>query len=54
MLDKEINTVHDLTRAYHMGAMDALNLKIGRAGGVTKARLLRDVCASLRRSGPNG
>jgi L-alanine-DL-glutamate epimerase-like enolase superfamily enzyme len=23
MLDEEINTVHDLTRAYHMGAMDA-------------------------------
>ena len=54
MLDEEINTVHDLTRAYHMGAMDALNLKIGRVGGVTKARLLRDVCASRRRSGPNG
>jgi L-alanine-DL-glutamate epimerase-like enolase superfamily enzyme len=48
MLDEEINTVHDLTRAYHMGAMDALNLKIGRVGGITKARLIRDVCASLR------
>jgi L-alanine-DL-glutamate epimerase-like enolase superfamily enzyme len=48
MLDEEINTVHDLTRAYHMGAMDALNLKIGRVGGLTKARLLRDVCASLK------
>jgi L-alanine-DL-glutamate epimerase-like enolase superfamily enzyme len=48
MLDEEINTVHDLTRAYHMGAMDALNLKIGRLGGITKTRLLRDVCASLR------
>jgi L-alanine-DL-glutamate epimerase-like enolase superfamily enzyme len=48
MLDEEINTVHDLTRAYHMGAIDALNLKMGRVGGITKARLLRDVCASLR------
>lgn len=48
MLDEEIKTVHDLTRAYHMGAMDALNLKIGRVGGITKARLIRDLCASLR------
>ena len=48
MLDEEISTVHDLTRAYHMGALDALNLKTGRVGGITKARLLRDVCASLR------
>jgi L-alanine-DL-glutamate epimerase-like enolase superfamily enzyme len=48
MLDEEINTVHDLTRAYHMGAIDALNLKTGRVGGITKARLIRDVCASLR------
>jgi L-alanine-DL-glutamate epimerase-like enolase superfamily enzyme len=48
MLDEEINTVHDLTKAYHIGAIDALNLKTGRVGGITKARLIRDVCASLR------
>jgi L-alanine-DL-glutamate epimerase-like enolase superfamily enzyme len=48
MLDEEINTIHDLTRAYHMGAMDALNLKMGRVGGITRACLMRDVCAALK------
>jgi cis-L-3-hydroxyproline dehydratase len=48
MLDEVICDIHDLSRAYWMGAMDALNLKMGRVGGITRARLLRDVCASLR------
>jgi L-alanine-DL-glutamate epimerase-like enolase superfamily enzyme len=31
-----------------MGAMDALNLKMGRVGGITKARLMRDACTALK------
>lgn len=40
-----IKTPKDLGRAIHDGAIGGVNIKIGRVGGVTKARFLRDMCA---------
>src|SRR3954453_507822 len=45
VLDEVITDVHALTRAY--GAMEGVNLKLGRVGGLTKARLLRDLGSEL-------
>jgi L-alanine-DL-glutamate epimerase-like enolase superfamily enzyme len=40
-----IKTPKDLGRAIHEGAIAGVNIKIGRVGGVTKAKLMRDMCA---------
>ena len=45
VLDEVITDVHALTRAY--GAMEGVNLKLGRVGGLTKARLMRDLGQEL-------
>ena len=45
VLDEVITDVQALIRAY--GAMEAINLKIGRVGGLTKARLIRDLGTEL-------
>ena len=45
VLDEVITDVHALTRAY--GAMEGVNLKLGRVGGLTKARLIRDLGCEL-------
>ncbi|MBE2317757.1 mandelate racemase [Solirubrobacter sp. CPCC 204708] len=45
VLDEVITDVPALIRAY--GAMEAINLKLGRAGGLTKARLMRDLGTEL-------
>jgi cis-L-3-hydroxyproline dehydratase len=45
VLDEVITDAQALIRAY--GAMEAINLKIGRVGGLTKARLLRDLGTEL-------
>src|SRR3954447_5574397 len=45
VLDEVITDVHALTRAY--GAMEGVNLKLGRVGGLTKARLIRDLGSEL-------
>ncbi len=45
VLDEVITDVHALTRAY--GAMEGINLKIGRVGGLTKAKLMRDLGQEL-------
>ena len=45
VLDEVITDVGALTRAY--GAMEGVNLKLGRVGGLTKARLMRDLGQEL-------
>jgi L-alanine-DL-glutamate epimerase-like enolase superfamily enzyme len=47
VLDEIIRDVPSLMRAYELGAMDVVNLKISRLGGLTKARQMRDLCQSL-------
>jgi L-alanine-DL-glutamate epimerase-like enolase superfamily enzyme len=47
VLDEVITDVHALLRAFHEGGMEAINLKISKVGGLTKARLMRDLAESL-------
>jgi L-alanine-DL-glutamate epimerase-like enolase superfamily enzyme len=47
VLDEVITDVRSLLRCAGAGAMDAVNLKIGRVGGLSTARLLRDLAAEL-------
>ena len=47
ILDEIIDDVPTLVRAVNDQAMDAVNLKISKLGGLTRARQMRDLCASL-------
>ncbi len=47
ILDEVIKDAHSLIRAYEEKAMDVVNLKISRLGGLTKTKLMRDLCQSL-------
>jgi len=47
ILDENITGVDALLKGHADGAMDAINLKISKVGGLTKARLIRDLCVSL-------
>jgi L-alanine-DL-glutamate epimerase-like enolase superfamily enzyme len=47
VLDEVITDVQALLRAYEAGAMEAVNLKLGRVGGLTHARQLRDLGETL-------
>jgi L-alanine-DL-glutamate epimerase-like enolase superfamily enzyme len=47
ILDENIDGIDALLRAYSDGAMDAINLKISKVGGLTKARQIRDLCVAL-------
>lgn len=47
ILDESIQDVASLLRAHGDRAMDVVNLKIGKVGGLTKARQIRDLCVSL-------
>jgi L-alanine-DL-glutamate epimerase-like enolase superfamily enzyme len=47
VLDEVINGVVPLLRAHNQRAMDVVNLKISRLGGLTKTKLARDLCESL-------
>lgn len=47
ILDEIVQGLDVLLRAYRDGAVDVLNLKISRVGGLTKARQMRDLCVSL-------
>jgi L-alanine-DL-glutamate epimerase-like enolase superfamily enzyme len=47
VLDEVIDSVDVLLRAHADGAMDVINLKISKVGGLTKARQIRDLCVSL-------
>ena len=47
VLDESIDGVDTLLRGQADLAMDAVNIKIGKLGGLTRARQLRDLCVSL-------
>jgi L-alanine-DL-glutamate epimerase-like enolase superfamily enzyme len=46
VLDEVIDGVGTLVRALADDAMDVINLKISKVGGLTKARLMRDLCVA--------
>jgi cis-L-3-hydroxyproline dehydratase len=46
ILDEVMDGLDMVVRGHADGAMDAINLKIGKVGGLTKARLIRDFCVA--------
>lgn len=48
ILDECIDGIETLLRAHQDNAMDAINLKISKVGGLSKARLMRDLCVALQ------
>ena len=44
-LDESLNSVADFRRALAEDAMDAAALKVSKFGGLTRARVIRDLCA---------
>lgn len=47
VLDEIVTDVSALLRAFQAAAMEAINCKIGRVGGLTAAKLVRDLAQSL-------
>ena len=47
ILDENIDSIDAFMQAYKDKAMDGINLKISKLGGITKSRLLRDLCIEL-------
>jgi L-alanine-DL-glutamate epimerase-like enolase superfamily enzyme len=47
VLDEVVDGVDMLVRGHADGAMDVVNLKISKLGGLTKTRQVRDLCVSL-------
>lgn len=47
ILDENIDSLAALMRGHQDRAMDAVNLKISKLGGLSKIRQLRDLCVSL-------
>jgi L-alanine-DL-glutamate epimerase-like enolase superfamily enzyme len=47
ILDECMESMAVLLRGYNDNAMDVINLKINRMGGLTRARQVRDLCISL-------
>jgi L-alanine-DL-glutamate epimerase-like enolase superfamily enzyme len=47
ILDEVIDGIDDLVRGKSDLAMDVVNIKISKFGGLTKSRLARDLCVSL-------
>jgi L-alanine-DL-glutamate epimerase-like enolase superfamily enzyme len=47
VLDEVIMDAPSLLAAHAAGGMEAINVKVGRVGGLTRARLLRDLCEQL-------
>jgi len=47
ILDENITGIDALLRGHTDGAMDVINLKISKVGGLTKARQVRDLCVAL-------
>ena len=45
VLDESIDSLSALQRALSDRAMDCVNIKISKIGGLTKSRMLRDVCS---------
>jgi L-alanine-DL-glutamate epimerase-like enolase superfamily enzyme len=46
-LDELIDTPEALMRAWKAGLCESVNLKVSRVGGITKMRLMRDICIEL-------
>ncbi len=46
ILDESIQIFSDIVRAQADGACEAIGLKLGRVGGLTKARRIRDFCVN--------
>jgi L-alanine-DL-glutamate epimerase-like enolase superfamily enzyme len=44
VLDESIDSLQALQRAIADGAMDCINIKLSKIGGLTRSRLIRDVC----------
>lgn len=47
VLDEAITGVESLLAAHASGGMEAINLKISKVGGLTRARIMRDLCEQL-------
>jgi L-alanine-DL-glutamate epimerase-like enolase superfamily enzyme len=47
VLDESIDSIDTLLRGHADDAMDAVNIKISKLGGLTRARQARDLCVSL-------
>ena len=47
VLDETIDSLETFLRAWREDAMDVVNLKISKLGGLTKTRQVRDLCVSL-------
>src|SRR5205085_3331949 len=47
VLDESIDSIDVLLRGHADGAMDVVNLKISKLGGLTKTKQARDLCVSL-------
>jgi L-alanine-DL-glutamate epimerase-like enolase superfamily enzyme len=47
VLDEVIDSIEVLLRAHADSAMDVVNLKINKLGGLTKTKQARDLCVSL-------
>jgi len=47
ILDEVIDEISTVVRGVPDGAMDVVNLKISKVGGLTRARQIRDLCVSL-------
>jgi cis-L-3-hydroxyproline dehydratase len=47
ILDEVMDGLDMVVRGHADGAMDAINLKIGKVGGLTRARLIRDFCVVM-------
>jgi L-alanine-DL-glutamate epimerase-like enolase superfamily enzyme len=48
VLDESIDSLRALLRAHELGAVDGVTVKLARVGGITPARLIRDVAVALR------
>jgi L-alanine-DL-glutamate epimerase-like enolase superfamily enzyme len=47
VLDESITDVHSLLRAWSANGMEAINLKVSKVGGLTKAKQIRDLAEQL-------
>ena len=47
ILDENIDSIDAFLTAIKDGAMDAINIKISKLGGITKSKLLRDLCVEM-------
>ena len=48
ILDESIDSLNHFIQAYNDGAMDIINLKISKLGGIYKSKQIRDLCVELK------